>query len=84
MADMIFEEDYDNDGEMTSIVIVMMMMMVMIKTKMMTMVNRNIFILSCSLCQALGQCRRAKKNKMTEQYNSERATKGVKRDGESL
>ena len=60
MADMIFEEDYDNDGEMTSIVIVMMMM-VMIKTKMMAMVNRNIFILSCSLCQALGQCRRAKK-----------------------
>ena len=46
MADMIFEEDYDNDGEMTSIVIVMMMM-AMIKTTMMTMVNRNIFILSC-------------------------------------
>ena len=43
MADMIFEEDYDNDGEM------MMMMM------MMTMVNRNTFILSRGLCRALGQ-----------------------------
>ena len=49
MADMIFEEDYDNDGEM------MMMMM-------MTMVNRNTFILSRGLCRALGQCRRAEKN----------------------
>ena len=45
MADMIFEEDYDNDGEM------MMMMMMM----MMTMVNRNTFILSRGLCRALGQ-----------------------------
>ena len=43
MADMIFEEDYDNDGEM------MMMMMMM----MMTMVNRNTFILSRGLCRAL-------------------------------
>ena len=48
MADMIFEEDYDNDGEM-------MMMMT-------TMVNRNTFILSRGLCRALGQCRRAEKN----------------------
>ena len=47
MADMIFEEDYDNDGEM------MMMMMMMIM--MMTMVNRNTFILSRGLCRALGQ-----------------------------
>ena len=52
MADMIFEEDYDNDGEM------MMMMMIM----MMTMVNRNTFTLSRGLCRALGQCRRAEKN----------------------
>ena len=51
MADMILEEDYDNDGEM------MMMMMMM-----MTMVNRNTFILSRGLCRALGQCRRAEKN----------------------
>ena len=55
MADMIFEEDYDNDGEM---MMVMMMMMIM----MMTMVNRNTFILSRGLCRALGQCRRAEKN----------------------
>ena len=57
MADMIFEEDYDNDGEM-----MMMMMMMMIMMMMMTMVNRNTFILSRGLCRALGQCRRAEKN----------------------
>ena len=57
MADMIFEEDYDNDGEM-----MMMMMMMMIMMMMMTMVNRNTFILSSGLCRALGQCRRAEKN----------------------
>ena len=49
MADIIFEEDYDNDDEMS------IMMMVM------TMVNRNTFILSRGLCRALGQCRRAEK-----------------------
>ena len=54
MADMIFEEDYDNDGEL------MMMMMMMIM--MMTLVKRNTFILSRGLCRALGQCRRAEKN----------------------
>ena len=47
MADMIFEEDYDNDGEMMMMMMVMMMMM--------TMVNRNTFILSRGLCRALGQ-----------------------------
>ena len=55
MADMIFEEDYDNDGEM-------MMMMMMMMIMMMTMVNRNTFILSRGLCRALGQCRRVEKN----------------------
>ena len=59
MADMIFEEDYDNDGEM---MMMMMMMMMMIMMIMMTMVNRNTFILSRGLCRALGQCRRAEKN----------------------
>ena len=44
MADMIFEEDYDNDGEM-------MMMMMMMMIMMMTMVNRNTFILSRGLCR---------------------------------
>ena len=59
MADMIFEEDYDNDGEM---MMMMMMMMMMIMMMMMTMVNRNTFILSRGLCRALRQCRRAEKN----------------------
>ena len=52
MADMIFEEDYDNDGEMMMMTMMMMMM---------TMVYRNTFILSRGLCQALEKRQNVKK-----------------------